>query len=70
MFDLLLFAFVVWSLLEYRLDERPWRLFPGWVVYGAGMAETWAMAGFFPLFIAALVWTRKLGFFNLSFWAG
>ncbi|HEY5233701.1 MAG TPA: tetratricopeptide repeat protein [Verrucomicrobiae bacterium] len=67
MFDLLLFAFVAWSLLEYRLDGHRWRLFLAAVVYGAGMAETWAMVGFFPLFIAALVWIRKLGFFNLGF---
>jgi tetratricopeptide (TPR) repeat protein len=31
------------------------------------MAETWAMIGFFPVFIAALVWTRRLSFFNLRF---
>jgi hypothetical protein len=67
MFDLLLFAFVIWSLLEYRLDEREWRLFLASAVYGAGMAETWAMIGFFPVFIAALVWTRRLSFFNLRF---
>ena len=39
MFDLLLFAFVIWSLLEYRLDDREWRLFLASVVYGAGMAN-------------------------------
>jgi hypothetical protein len=27
MFDLLLFAVVIWSLLEYRLGEREWRLY-------------------------------------------
>ena len=48
MFDLLLFAFVIWSLLEYRLDEREGRLFLAAVVYGAGMANNWAMVGFFP----------------------
>lgn len=67
MFDLLLFAFVIWSLLEYRLDEREWRLFLAALVYGAGMAENWAMVGFVPIFIGALIWTRKLGFFNLHF---
>jgi tetratricopeptide (TPR) repeat protein len=67
MFDLLLFALVVWSLLEYRLDERPWRLYLAAFIYGAGMAETWALVGFFPLFIAALVWIRKLSFFNVRF---
>ena len=48
MFDLLLFAFVIWSLLEYRLDEREGRLFLAAVVYGAGMAQDdWALARFF-----------------------
>ena len=67
MFDLLLFAFVIWSLLEYRLDEREWRLFLASVVYGAGMANNWAMVGFFPAFIAAIVWIRGLSFFHLRF---
>jgi tetratricopeptide (TPR) repeat protein len=67
MFDLLLFAFVIWSLLEYRLDEREWRLFLASVVYGAGMANNWAMVGFFPAFVAAIVWIRGLSFFHLRF---
>ena len=67
MFDLLLFAFVIWSLLEYRLDEREWRLFLASVVYGAGMANNWAMVGFFPAFVIAIVWIRGLSFFNLRF---
>jgi tetratricopeptide (TPR) repeat protein len=67
MFELLLFAFVVWSLLEYRLDEREWRLFLAAAVLGAGMTDNWAMIGFFPLFLAAVIWTKKLSFFNLRF---
>ena len=67
MFDLLLFAFVIWSLLEYRLDERERRLVLAAVVYGAGMAENWAMIGFLPVFIGALIWIRGLSFFNLRF---
>jgi tetratricopeptide (TPR) repeat protein len=67
MFDLLLFAFVIWSLLEYRLDEREGRLFLASVVYGAGMANNWAMVGFFPAFVAAIVWIRGLSFFHLRF---
>jgi tetratricopeptide (TPR) repeat protein len=66
-FDLLLFAFGIWSLLEYRLDEREGRLFLAAFVYGAGMAENWAMVGFFPIFIAAIIWARKLVFFNARF---
>jgi tetratricopeptide (TPR) repeat protein len=67
MFDLLLFAFVIWSLLEYRLDEREGRLFLASVVYGASLANNWAMVGFFPAFVATMVWIRGLSFFNLQF---
>jgi len=67
MFSLLLFAFVIWSLLEYRLDEREWRLFLASFVYGAGMADNWALVGFFPAFVAAIVWIRGLSFFNRRF---
>jgi tetratricopeptide (TPR) repeat protein len=67
MFELLLFAFVIWSLLEYRLDEREGRLLLTAFVYGAGMANDWAMVGFSPAFIAAIVWIRGFSFFNLRF---
>lgn len=67
MFDLLLFAFIIWSLLEYRLGEREWRLFLAAFVYGAGMADNWAMIGFFPVFIAAIIWSRGFNFFNWRF---
>jgi tetratricopeptide (TPR) repeat protein len=67
MFELLLFAFVIWSLLEYRLDGREGRLFLAAAVYGAGMAENWAMIGFLPLFAGAVIWIRGLSFFNLRF---
>ena len=67
MFGLLLFAFVIWSLLEYRLDERAGRLYLAAAVYGAGIAENWAMVGFLPVFITAIVWIRGLNFFNLRF---
>ncbi len=67
MFDLLLVAFVIWLLLEYRLDEREGRLHLAAAVYGAGMVENWAMVGFLPVFVAALIWIRGLSFFNLRF---
>ncbi|HEX3856907.1 MAG TPA: tetratricopeptide repeat protein [Verrucomicrobiae bacterium] len=75
MFELLLFAFIVWSLMEYRLDEREWRLFLAAAVLGAGITDNWtiqspngsALIGFLPLFVAAVIWTRKLRFFNLRF---
>ncbi len=67
MLILLPFAFVIWSLLEYRLDEREGRLFLATFVYGASMANDWAMVCYFPVFITAIVWIRGLGFFNLRF---
>ena len=67
MVGLLLFAFVIWSLLEYRLDERDGRLFLAAFIYGAGMANDWAMVSFSPVFITAIVWIRGLSFFNLRF---
>jgi len=72
MFGLLLFASVIWLLLEYRLDGRVGRLYLAAVVYGAGMVENWAMVGFSPVFIAAIIWIRGLNFFNLRFirWMG
>jgi tetratricopeptide (TPR) repeat protein len=68
MFSLLLFAFVIWSLLEYRLDEREGRLYLAAFAYAAGMTNDWAMVCFFPVFIAALIWIRGLaGFVNPRF---
>jgi tetratricopeptide (TPR) repeat protein len=67
MFDLLLFAFVIWLLLEYRLDEKEGRLFLAAFIYGAGMAENWAMVGFFPLFLTAIIWIRGLTILDSRF---
>ena len=66
-FDLLLFAVVIWQLLEYRLDEQEWRLLALAFFYGAGITENWAFITFSPVFLAALIWLRKLDFFNLRF---
>jgi tetratricopeptide (TPR) repeat protein len=67
MFDLLLFAYVSYNLLAYRIDERETRLFRTAFIYGLGLTNNFAMIGFFPAFIAALVWIRGLSFFNVRF---
>jgi tetratricopeptide (TPR) repeat protein len=67
MFELLLFAFVIWLLLEYRIDGREWRLFLAAFVYGAAMTDNWAMTGFFLPFITAVIWIRGVSFFNFGF---
>jgi tetratricopeptide (TPR) repeat protein len=66
-FSLLLFAYIVRCLLEYRVDSRESWLFRASVVYGAAMANNWAMLGFFPVFLVALVWLRGVSFFNTRF---
>ena len=64
-FDLLLFAIITWQLLEYRMDEKEWRLMVAALIYGAGITESWMFIAFFPVFLAAIIWLKKLEFFNL-----
>jgi tetratricopeptide (TPR) repeat protein len=66
-FDLLLFAYVIRCLLEFRVDGRQTWLSRAAFIYGLGMTNNWAMIGFFPLFLTALVWIKGLQFFNVSF---
>ena len=66
-FQLLWFAVILWQLLEYRLDEREGRLSVAAFLYGAGMADNWALVGFLPVFLMVIIWLRKLDFFNLNF---
>jgi tetratricopeptide (TPR) repeat protein len=65
--NLLLFAYIIRCLLEYRMDSRESWLFRASVIYGAAMANNWAMIAFFPVFLVALVWLRGVSFFNTRF---
>jgi tetratricopeptide (TPR) repeat protein len=66
--NLLLFAFVIYCLLRFRVSQNDRWLLASAFIYGLGMTNDWAFIGFVPLFLAALVWTRGLiGFFNLRF---
>lgn len=67
MFDLLLFAYAVRCLLEYRVDGRESWLLRAAVVYAAGVTETWVMAGLLPVLLAAMIWVKGLSFFQLRF---
>lgn len=69
MLDLLMFAWLIRALLEYRLDGRQGWLSSAALVCGAAMANNWGMVGFFPLFLIALLWIKGLGFFDLGFLA-
>ena len=65
--DLLVFAYVIRCLLEYRLTENERWIYKAAFVYGLGMANSWAMVGYLPLFVGAMIWIRGFSFFNARF---
>jgi len=67
MLDVLVFAFLILCLLEYRTlqNERWLKAFV--LVYGLGVANNWALIGFFPCFLAAMIWVRGMSFLDLGF---
>ncbi|MGA2174074.1 MAG: DUF2723 domain-containing protein [Verrucomicrobiota bacterium] len=69
MLDLAVFAFVIFCLLQYRISQNDKWLLGMALVYGLGVTNNWALIGFFPLFLIALVWIKGIGFFNLRFLA-
>jgi tetratricopeptide (TPR) repeat protein len=67
MFDLLIFAYAVRCLLEYRISDRESWLLRTSLAFGLGMTNNWVMIAFFPVLLVALVWIKGLSFFNLNF---
>ena len=67
MLDLLLLAYVVRCLLEFRIDGRERRLTRAALVFGAAMANQSLMILMLPAFLAALLWIKGLSFFNFRF---
>jgi tetratricopeptide (TPR) repeat protein len=67
MVDLLLLTIPVWCLLEYRAANDPRWVNAAAFAWGLGMAENWVMLVTLPLFVASLIWLRKLRFFKLNF---
>src|SRR5688500_590852 len=65
--DLLLFAYCVRCLLEFRLDARDSWLYRMALVLGLGMTSNFGMIGFLPAFAIALAWMKKRSFFNVRF---
>ena len=65
--SLLVFAYVIRCLLEYRVDQRERWLTRFAFVYGLGVTNNWAMIGFFPCFLIALAWIRGGSFFQPRF---
>ncbi len=65
--DLLLLAAAIWCLLEFRLARDDKWLARFALACGLGFANNWAMLGFAPFLLAALVWVKGREFFNLRF---
>lgn len=67
MLDVLIFAYIVRCLLEFRNEDRPSWLWRAVFACGAGMADSWTIVLFVPFFVVAVVWMKGFGFFNLRF---
>ncbi len=56
--DLLIFSWLVHTLLQYRLDSKESRLTWFALVYGIAVTNNFAMVAFFPAFLVAIVWIK------------
>ena len=65
--DLLLFAAAIWCLMEFRQGRDDKWLARFALACGLGFANNWAMVGFAPFLLTALVWVKGREFFNLRF---
>ncbi len=63
----LLFAYVVCSLLQFRLEQEDRFLFRSALVYGLAITNNWAMIAFLPLYIVAMIWMKGVAFFSGRF---
>ena len=67
MINLLMFAGVVWCLLEFRIDRNQAWLSGSAFLCAAGMTNDWSLIGGFPIFLVAVLWLKGLAFFELRF---
>ncbi len=66
-FDLLLIAYIIRCVLEYRISEQDSWLLRAALVCGAAMANNWIMVVLFPAFLVSVIWIKRLEFFNARF---
>lgn len=67
MFNLLLFAYSVRCLMEYRLDKRESWLLRAAVIFAAAATNSWLIIALSPFFLASIIWIMGLSFFQLRF---
>ncbi|MFO1477938.1 MAG: tetratricopeptide repeat protein [Verrucomicrobiota bacterium] len=65
--NLMLLAYAVRCLMEFRLDERESWLYRAAFVYAAGMTGDWMMVGLLPGFVGAVIWIHGMRAFHLRF---
>ncbi len=66
-FDLLLFATLIWMLLEFRVSRNDRWLQMFALGYGLSITNNWALIGFAPLFLVAFAWIAGKSFFTWRF---
>ena len=64
MLNVLIFAYVIRCLLEYRIKHKTQWLTRAVLVYAIGITNNWGMIGFLPLFGIALIWTARMRLFQ------
>lgn len=69
MLDLLVFASLIYCLLKFRISQNDNWLAAFAFLYGIGATNNWALIGFFPFFLVAMIWIKGITFFNLRFLA-
>lgn len=67
MIDLVVYALIIGCLFEFRAGGKQGWLSVAALLEGAGMANNWGMIGFFPAFLAAVIWVKGMSFFNGRF---
>ncbi len=68
MVNLLIVAWLVHSLLEYRLDRKDGRFLSCAFLYAAGIANDWALVVYLPVFLVALMRVKGLAILDARFW--
>ena len=67
MLNLLMFAYVIRCLLEYRLDKKSHWLLQSAFLVGLGMTNSHAFIGYFPVYVISLIWLKRASFFKADF---
>ncbi len=67
MLDVLVFAALIHCLLRFRISQNDNLLVGFAFLYGLGTTNDWALIGFFPLFLTAMIWMKGVTFLNFRF---